>query len=186
MAVKEAKELSTSHRTDLSDNEEDDNYDDLEEEEVLDEESRRKRLKETASKAAKAATVLAKRKLIKPPISKYSESVLLSERGFGWLRTHPINFEHISIEEGKGRFESQADVIKGLDQVMLVWRAWSEQVCPRYKFRDVLAKTERLCRMAPLKAYWNALQRAKFDNDQAFSERLYTAQRDAEKIDPGL
>jgi hypothetical protein len=144
----------------------------------------RQRIALVARQAVKEATGMKKKKETRKA-PKFQASILLGPDGFRLLRrlAHKMNvhsaepLETPSESEGaetSHRNRRREQDLRHFDLIMSTYRDWMHRMYPKFKFRDLVVKTERLCRTAPLKAYRVALENAAREGLE-FDEVTYAA-----------
>lgn len=77
----------------------------------------------------------------RPRAPPFGVSTLLGPRGFRRLRQAAAKLPP----------SDPANPAQGLDRLMILYRDWVHQMYPKFVFADVIDKTERICRTAPMK-----------------------------------
>lgn len=75
----------------------------------------------------------------RPRAPPFGATTLLGPKGFRRLR------------EAAAKLNFSGNTGQDLDRVMTLYRDWVHQVYPKFIFTDVVDKTEKVCRTAPMK-----------------------------------
>lgn len=86
---------------------------------------------------------------------KLNSTLLLSDRGFKYLRQNhpaiaPFNEDEITTD----------GLLERLDGLLLAYREWAHYLFPSLQFDDFVTRVEKECRTRPMKIYLQKLQGA--------------------------